>query len=353
MPAEWEVHAGTWLQWPHDQERLGFQLQLEGIWLAMVDALHQHESVYLIVADERQRDHVAHQLEYFAIGLEGVHFHIVPTNDVWARDNGPIFVTDKNGEVVIIDWEFNGWGNRFPHELDNQVPSRLAQRLGMRAHRPGMILEGGAVDVNGSGSFMATRSSILDPHRNPGMDQPEVEGILRKYLGVRHFIWLTGAGRGECEAWGDDTDSHIDLVAHFTAESTVLYNWTEDRSDPRWPMFARTRDELRSATNESGTSLTLVPLPVPQVHRVSAMASWHQTTLTVGAYSNYLVANGVVLVPVYGQADDERAKAIIQEQFPRRQVVGIDVVALIQYGGAIGCVTQPQPLAMPKGRHSG
>ena len=214
----------------------------------------------------------------------------------------------------------------------------------MPVFKPPMVLEGGAVEVNGTGTFMATRPSIIDPYRNPGMIQEEIEAILSKYLGVNHFIWLTGAGRGECEKWGDETDSHIDIVARFTGESTVLYNLTDDKSDPRYAMVSKTLEELREATTESGKTLTCIPLPLPQVYQVTTMTNWRQSTFTDAAYSNYLVANGLVLVPVFGHANDERAKAIISEQFPRREVIGIDAVGLIEDGGAIGCVTQPQPL---------
>jgi agmatine deiminase len=344
MPAEWEKHEGTWLQWPQNKVYRAYELKLEGMWLEMVDALHQRENVHIIIADERQRDHVANQLQYFAIGLENIHFYIIPTNDVWARDNGPIFVVNQVGDVAITDWRFNGWGERFPYDLDNLVPAAIGEQLSMPVLKPPMVLEGGAVEVNGCGTFMATRSSIIDPYRNPGMSQEEIEAILKEYLGVSHFVWLTGADRGECEQWGDETDSHIDLVARFTGVSTVLYNWTEDKSDPRYNMVTETLEELSEATTESGKPLTLVPLPLPQVYQVTTMTDWRQSTFTDAAYSNYLVANGVVLVPVFGQAHDARAKAIIAEQFPDREVIGIDAVGLIEHGGAIGCVTQPQPL---------
>ncbi len=236
MPAEWEPHDGTWLQWPQDKVYRGYELKLEGTWLAMVDALHRDETAHVIVADERQRDHVAGQLNYFGIGLDNVKLYVIATNDVWARDNGPIFVVNDDGDVAITDWEFDGWGKRFPCDLDTLVPAAIGRALSMPVFSPAMVLEGGAVEVNGTGTFMATRTSIIDPHRNPGRDQEQIEAVLRDYLGVRHFIWLTGAGRGECELWGDETDSHIDIVARFTDESTVLYNWTDDRSDPRlWP----------------------------------------------------------------------------------------------------------------------
>jgi len=343
MPAEWEPHEGTWLQWPQEKLYRGYELKLEGMWLAMVDVLHRHENVHIIVCDERQSDHVMAQLKYFDIGLENIDVHIIPTDDVWARDNGPIFVVNGGGEVAVTNWEFNGWAGRFECQLDNKVPAIIGEELNVPVFNPPMVLEGGAVEVNGRGTFMATRTSIIDPHRNPGKSQEEIEEILGDYLGVRHFIWLSGAGRGECERWGDETDSHIDIVARFTDESTVLYNWTDDKSDPRHDMFVTVHQELQEGTTESGKPLTLVPLPVPKVYQTSAMASWRKSAMTDAAYSNYLVANGVVLVPVFAHENDERGKAIIAEQFPDREIIGIDAVGLIEHGGAIGCVTQPQP----------
>ena len=348
MPAEWEPHEGTWLQWPQDKLYWGYELKLERIWLNMVDALHNHENVHLIVSGERQRDHVAYLLKYHAIGLENVDFYIIPTNDVWARDNGPIFVINEAGETAITDWVFNGWGERFPYDLDDKVPSAIGAKLNLRVFNAPMVLEAGAVEVNGKGTFMATRTSVIDPYRNPEMSQEDIETILSQYLGVTHFIWLTGAGRGECDQWGDETDSHIDIVARFTDESTVLYNCTNNLSDPRYRMLARSYEELKEATTEAGKTLTLVPLPLPEVHQTSKMTDWRVNTFSDAAYSNYLIANNVVLVPVYGHANDERCLKIIAEHFPGREIIGIEVVALIEHGGAIGCVTQPQPMPVTK-----
>ncbi len=228
MPAEWEPHEGTWLQWPQDMVYKRYELKLERIWLSMVEALHEHENVHLIVNGKRQRDHVAEQLLYHDIGLKNVDFYSIPTNDVWARDNGPIYVINGAGEVAITDWGFNGWGDRFPYDLDDQVPALIGEQVGIPVFKAPMVLEGGAVEVNGKGSFLATRTSIIDSFRNPGMSQADIEQILEQYLGVTHFIWLTGAGRGECDQWGDETDSHIDIVARFADETTILYNWTEE-----------------------------------------------------------------------------------------------------------------------------
>jgi agmatine deiminase len=343
--AEWEAHEGTWLQWPHDRIHPGYQMNLERIWLAMTRVLRGHEVVHIIAADERHRDHIARQLDYFGMGRENIDLRVIPTDDVWVRDNGPIFVVNDQDDLAITDWNFNGWGGRFDHPLDAQVSTHLAEQLKHPLFVAPMVMEGGSVSVNGRGTFMATDTSIINSNRNPGLEQADIEEILRDYLGVDHFIWLSGAGQGECEKWGDATDSHVDIVARFTGESTVIYNWTEDKTDPRFGLFTKVFEELQEAATESGKSLTLVPLPIPKngVHSLSDKIDWRTGTLTDGVYTNYYTANGVVLVPVYGNVNDERAKAIIGEQFPDREVVGIDVVSLIEHGGAIGCVTQPQP----------
>ena len=346
MPAEWEPHEGTWLQWPQNKIYSRYELKLEGIWLNMVDALNDHENVHLVVADDRQRDHVAAQCQYHGIGLHNVDFYLIPTDDIWARDNGPIFVINDKGGMAVTDWGFNGWGDRFDYKLDNQVPAKIAELMDLPIFKAPLVLEAGAVEVNGKGTFLATRSSIIDPYRNPGQSQADIEEVLSQYLGLNHFIWLTGAGRGECDLWGDETDCHIDIVARFTDEATLLVNWTEDTSDPRSDMCALSYAELQRSTTESGKSLNLVPLPLPQVHQTTTMTKWRKNTFTDAAYSNYLVANNVVLVPVYGHKNDDRSLKIIGEHFPDREIISIEVVGLIEHGGAIGCVTQPQPAAV-------
>ena len=345
MPAEWEKHEGTWLQWPHNKEYQGHQLQYERMWLMMVDVLRRHENVHIIAVDERHREHIEYQLGYFKIGLENVDLCIIPNNDVWVRDNGPIYVVDERGELAATNWQFNGWGNRFPHELNDRVPAAIAALTSVPLLNPPLVLEGGAVEVNGSGTLLATRSSIINPNRNPSKSQEEIEAMLRQFLGVTHFIWLTGAGGKEIDKWGGVTDSHIDGSARFTDETTVLYNWTDDSSDPRYPMFAQLKHELEEAMTEAGECLTLIPLPVPRngVYQISENKAWRKAKLTVGTYCNYYVANEVILVPVFGNVNDERAKAIIAEQFPDRKVIGIDAVGLVEEGGAIHCVTQQQP----------
>jgi agmatine deiminase len=351
MPAEWEPHEGTWLQWPHDDQWIDHQLKLEKIWLEMTAVLHEHENVHIIVPDVRRLEHLEHQLHFFGIGLRGIDFHIIPTNDVWARDNSPIFVVDKEGRLAVTNWKFNGWGERYKYDRDNQVPVRISAELSLPIFSPPLVLEGGGVEVNGKGTFLATRSSIVNENRNPGKSQKEIEAIISQHLGVKHFIWLTGTKTNDLSiGWADDTDTHIDTVARFTDESAILYAWTNDEADPRYGMLKKLEKELKEATTESGKCVTLVPLPLPQkgVYSTSRigpgpMRESPTPIYTDASYTNYLVANGTVLVPIFGNVNDDRALKVIGEQFPDRETIGINCVALIENGGAIHCVTQQQP----------
>jgi len=353
MPAEWEEHEGTWLQWPHDDQWPGYQLKQEKNWLLMAGALHEHENVHIIVQDERRREHIEQQLKFFDIGLENIDFHVIPTNDMWARDDGPIFVVNREGKLAITNWRFNGWGGRYEHEMDNQVPSRVGKGLSIPVFSPPMVMEGGAVEVNGKGTFMGTRTSIINPNRNSGKSQEDIEEIIKQYLGIKHFIWLTGMSADDPELGGEDTDCHIDGSARFVNESTVLYSWSDDETSSVFRRILKVHyDELRSATTESGKPLTLVPLPntkcpVYSTSHIGAGGSLTKSTEAIelgeGIYCNYLVANGVVLVPIYGDANDDSALKIIGEQFPDREIIGIDARTIYENGGMIHCVTQQQP----------
>lgn len=346
MPAEWTTHEGTWLQWPNDRNLRGYERDLERIWLTMADVLHENENVHILVCDEQHQEHVADQLDYYRIGIKNIDFNIIPTVDVWARDNGPIFVFDQLNQLCLTDWIFNGWGGRYPSHPENEVPERIGELRNIHVLKPTLVLEGGGVEVNGAGTFMATRTSILNPNRNPGKSQENVEQIIGKYLGVSHFIWLTGATKEENDLRGDVTDAHVDGAARFTNETTVLYNHTDDSSNPMYNTYMKRFQELQEATNEAGKKLTLVPLPIPEVgvYRTVIVDTIPSERVT-GTYCNYYVANNVVLVPVFGNKNDEQAKRIIGEQFPTRQVIGINVLGLVDYGGALHCVTQQQPLS--------
>jgi agmatine deiminase len=347
MPAEWEHHEGTWLQWPHEGPFPDQQIRLESLWLAMTEVLHQHEVVHIVVTDERGGEHLQNQVKYFGWDEKNIDIHVIPTNDVWARDNGPIFLVNDRGELAITAWNFNGWGERYPFQMDKLVPEKLSKTLSLPLFTAPITLEGGAIEVNGQGTLIATRSSIINPNRNPDKNQAEIEAVLKEFLGITHIIWLTGATREFCDAVGSETDLHIDGYARFTNESTVLYAWTDDESNIFYPVLNQHREELRRAKNESGKPLTLIPLPKPENETYSTLNTStrppFETTPSLAGYANFYIANNTVLVPVYGDINDASAKSIIAEHFPEREIIGLPAQVVADMGGMMHCVTQQQP----------
>lgn len=354
MPAEWEPHDAVWLQWPDERMRPtpGYQAKLEWIWIAMTRAMQPHVAVRIVVGDAAQHDHVTRQLRLFGVEDRNIELHILPIDDVWMRDNGPIFVVDDKGRVAVTDWNFNGYGEKSPvWQKDGAVPASLADLLGLPCFSTPLTTEGGSIEVNGTGTMMATESSILDPNRNPGLSREAIERGLGDHLGLSHFIWLPGAPPDVCAAFGDFTNWHVDIAARFAPSGAVLYCWSGDDNDPRTPYLKQHRATLETATDEAGRELDCVALPQPMIHSVSAVdfgSGPHPPgSLTDGAYTNYLVTNGIVLLPVYGRPEDDTVKAILAEHFPGREIVGIPTLTLTEEGGAIHCVTQQQPASSP------
>lgn len=347
MPAEWECHEGTWLIWPHNNTNAGSQLRLEHLWLRMSMVLTERENVHIIVTDEASKEHLQHQLSYFGLDESKIDIHIIPNDDVWARDCGPIFLVNESGEKAVTEWNFNGWGERYPYQKDRLVPEKVADALSVPIFNAPITLEGGALEVNGKGILIATRSSIINTNRNPGKDQIEIEAVIKEYLGIQQIIWLTGASREFCDVVGSDTDLHVDGYARFTDESTVLYSWTDDESNLFYSVLKQHHEELKNARTESGNPLTLVPLPKPENEMYSTLGSARrppfENILSLGTYANFYIANNLVLVPVYGDVNDSRAKGIIAEHFPGREIIGIPAWATAELGGMMHCVTQQQP----------
>lgn len=358
MPAEWEPHEAIWLQWPEPDMRgfPGYARKMQSTWLEMTSILADHVTVRIATANPFAAETVERDCERFGANMRKVEVHVVPVDDVWARDVGPVFVKDPSGELVVTDWNFNGWGE--PAAVigrDRNVAATIAAHLRLKREVGGIVTEGGAIEVNGTGTLMATRSSILNPNRNPGKSQHEAEATLSRLLGVSNFVWLSGAPPVDCYRLGDATDFHIDLVARFTGRNVVLANHTDDDSDPRKAFMDRHVAELRASTDEAGAPLEVIPLPCPHMQSISTVR-FSGTSVDVppgsptdAAYSNYLVTNGLVLVPAYGRPEDAQAKAIIAEHFPGREVIGISAISMTEQGGAVHCVTQQQPIATRAG----
>jgi agmatine deiminase len=336
MPAEWRRHKATWLSWPKDPvtwpERVP---QVQEIFLRMMELLSPHEMVNVLVDDDAAADAVRRRLtwpEATPHAHGGVRLHTVPTVDSWIRDYGPNFlVRASDGAVAFNDWAFNAWGGKYETLMaDTKVPSRLAPALGLPRFEPGLVMEGGSIEVNGRGVVMTTEQCLLNPNRNPHLGRDEIEHALCDYLGVQEVLWL-----GEGVA-GDDTDGHIDDIARFVAADTIVCAVEEDPADANYEVLQDNLRRLALARDLSGQPYRVIQLPMPG----PVMA---ETDRLPASYANFYIANRVVLLPVFGHANDQRAVDLLQPLFPDRQVIAINCEPLVWGMGAIHCVTQQQP----------
>ncbi|MCC6725102.1 MAG: agmatine deiminase family protein [Saprospiraceae bacterium] len=335
MPDETAPHEGTWLQFPHQyQYGTTYRNRLIDTWVAMTKELRTSEKVHIIAYNTTHKNWIISKLQAANVPLTNVDFRIFQTNDVWVRDNGPIFVEDNSGNLKIEDWGFNGWGNQAPYTKCNVIPTSVANAIGMPKVNLNatMKVEGGAFEVDGNGSFMATRSSILNANRNPGMTQAQAEAIFETNLGVTNFIWLDGVPGLEI------TDMHIDGFARFGNPNTIV---TMNNADLLyWEVPQADINTLYAAEDADGNPYTIVHLPLTQNNVVTA---YGKNLGYKGSYVNFYVANNKVLVPKYNDPKDAVAISILQSLYPGKTVVGIDVRNLYENGGMVHCVTQQQP----------
>ncbi len=330
MPPEEAPHEGTWLQWPHNRttgHALGEESDLikryEPAWVHMAKALHVGEKVHIIVYDDASRERVTQVLEGAGCDMKQIDMFVHRTDDVWIRDNGPIFVLDENKRLHITDWGFNGYGGKYDYKLSDEIPKLLARDLNLPVTSIPMINEGGSIEVDGNGTLMAKRSSILNDNRNKGWKQEDAEAYFRRYLGVTNFIWLEGQ-RGI-----DITDDHIDGTARFAINNTIVTFFRRD-------FLKRSEyDTLKRATNADGKPYTIVHLPLTRRKIVNG---------EYGSYINFYVGNKVVLMPSFDDPSDEAARNTLQALYGvDRKVVMVPMKEVMKDGGMVHCVTQQQP----------
>jgi agmatine deiminase len=341
MPAEWEAHAATWLSWPR-REGISFPDSFDRVTpalRAMVEVLIESEQVCINICNGVHEAEAREVLR--GLPMEQISFHLVPTNEPWCRDHGPIFLTRdidpksatgriRRGELAVVDWDYNAWGNKYPpFDLDEVAPTRVAEILDVPVFYPGMILEGGAIDVNGAGALLTTESCLLNKNRNPSLSRDEIEQRLRDYLGVREILWL---GDGIA---GDDTDGHIDDLARFVSEKTVITVVEENRGDENYEPLQENLARLQAMKiRDRATEVIKLPMPKKIMREGLRMPA---------TYANFYIANACVLVPTFADPADEAALSILRECFPNRRVIGIDCCELIWGLGAFHCLTQQQP----------
>ena len=331
MPAEWEPHAATWLSWPR-REGISFPDSFDRVLptlRAMVEALIESENVCINVCNGAHEAEARQVLR--GLSMERITFHRIPTNEPWCRDHGPIFLTrKKEPRLAIVDWDYNAWGNKYPpFDLDEVVPARVAEIFDVPVFYPRMILEGGAIDVNGNGALLTTESCLLNPNRNPNLNRDEIETRLRDYLGAREILWL---GEG---IEGDDTDGHIDDLARFVSGRTILTVVEENRDDKNYEPLRENLARLRKM-KIGNRKIDIVTLPMPN-------KIVRENLRLPASYANFYIANSCVILPTFADANDRIALSILQKLFPDRRVIGIDCRELIWGLGTFHCLTQQQP----------
>ena len=336
MPAEWEPHEATWLSWPHP-EGISFPDAYDAIppvLAKMIDALADSEKVCINVCDGEEEQTVRNHLAKANARTAHVEFHHIPTNEPWCRDHGPIFLVNgkKNpGPLSVVSWDYNAWGWKYPpFDLDEAVPARIAELLKLNIFYPGMVLEGGSIEINGTGTLLTTKSCLLNPNRNPTLTKKEIEQKLMDFLGIKKVLWL---GDG---IEGDDTDGHIDDLTRFVNRSTVVSVVEEDESDPNFLPLRENLALLKAMDIEDGTPLEVHTLPMPR----KIMRNGNRLP---ASYANFYIANSAILLPTFADANDKWAISVMERAFPDRKVVPIDCRDLIWGLGAFHCLTQQQP----------
>ena len=327
MPAEWEPHEATWIAWPHNREDWpGRFAPIPWVYGEIVRKLSAVERVRILVEDGGIEQRARRILHKVGANMEAVEFFPCPTNRGWTRDCGPIFVKNRRGETALTGWRFNAWAKYDDWRKDATVPAFLARSLKLPLFQPEMVLEGGSIDVNGAGVLLTTEECLLSPvqARNPGMSRGDVEKKLRDFLGIARVIWLRNG------IAGDDTHGHVDDLARFVAPDTVVVAAEADRADANHQALRENYLLLRKA----GLRAVKLPMPRPLVFAGRRLPA---------SYANFYIANGLVLVPTFNDANDRAALAVLARVFPDREVVGINCTDLIWGLGALHCMTQQQP----------
>jgi agmatine deiminase len=338
MPAEWEPHEATWIAWPHEKaDWPGKFAAIPWVYVEIVRLLALSETVRLLVDSPTARRRIRALLTQAGIDLKQVEFFLIPTDRVWTRDYGPIFVTNPVGEVALTDWQFNAWAKYPNWQRDDAVPAQLQQLLGLESWQPHagaqrVVLEGGSIDVNGQSLMLTTEECLLDTvqARNPGLTREQLEKVFAEYLGVQRVLWLNKG------ISGDDTHGHVDDLARFVDPDTIVTVVEPNAADPNHEPLLENRERLRGMAGLHGRALTVVELPMPE-------PVFFDGQRLPASYANFYIANDRVLMPTFNDSHDRLALGILADLFPGRQVIGIHAVDLVWGLGTLHCLTQQQP----------
>lgn len=336
LPAEWTTQSGIMLTWPHSKSDWQASLdKIDTLYTLLTKVITQYEKVLICCYDDDHIEHVTTLLNNAGINIQlQISFAISPSNDSWTRDHGPISIFEDN-QPLLLDFQFNGWGNKYPAELDNAITLNVYQqrKLGACKLIPSqLILEGGSIDSDGEGTILTTSQCLLSKQRNPNLSKQQLTDELKNTLGVDRILWLDH-GR----LVGDDTDSHVDMLARFCNPSTIAYTCCEQDNDEHFHELKKMEKELQHFTQKNGAPYQLLPLPIP-----TAKFSIDGKRLPA-SYANFLIINNAVLVPSYEDPADEIAMQAIRKCFPDREVIGIPSLPLIQQYGSLHCASMQLP----------
>ncbi len=339
MPAEWAKHEATWLTYPKNPD--SWPGKIETIYPSyhlFVKTLAECEMVHINVDDNTMLQHVKKELEAIGTNMQNITLHLIASNDAWCRDHGPAFLLNhNNSNRAIVNWNHNAWGGKYPYELDTQVPVRIHEYLveskkwkAESLFTPNIVMEGGSIDVNGCGDLLTTTSCLLNPNRNPQLNQDQIENYLRDYYGVENIIWL---GDGIV---GDDTDGHVDDLSRFVAPDTIVTVVEEDAWDENYEPLQKNLRMLNRCRLANGKQPTIVELPMPDI-------VFYDNQRLPASYANFYIANGKVIFPTYRCLADNQAAYILEALFPDREIIGIDSTDIIWGLGSFHCLSQQMP----------
>jgi len=336
LKAEWSAQSGIILAWPHPDSDWRNNLDAaEQVYCELTRHITRFEKLLIIYQDTEHLSHIRQRLTRQSIPWQAIKWCQAASNDSWARDFGPITVFD-NGQPILLDFTFNGWGNKYPAELDDRITRHLHDQGcldDIPIHSMDFVLEGGAIDCDGDGSLLTTRHCLLAPSRNPSLDQDGIEAFLSATLGIDRILWLE---HGELN--GDDTDSHVDMLARFCSRDTITFSHCDDPGDYHYSPLQAMQRELEQLRRKDGSPYRLVPLTLPQ-------AKYNDAGQRLPAsYANFLIINGAVLVPIYADpAADSLALQRLQSCFPGHEIIAINCLPLIQQYGSLHCVSMQLP----------
>lgn len=335
FPAEFAPHRATWLSWPHKEASWPGKIHtIFPSYTQFIKELTRGERVCINVRDEAMQQFAMEQLAGVGADFSKIDFYLHPTNDAWCRDHGPAFLVNPTAAQpkAIVDWNYNAWGNKYPpYDLDDVIPTRIAEKLGLPVFYPGIIMEGGSVEFNGKGTVMTSTACLLNKNRNPHLSQAQIEEYLCDYYGMEQVLWVDEG------IVGDDTDGHIDDTVRFVNEDTVITVIEEDKNDENYALLQHNLEQLKAMRLISGKQLNIVELPMPE-------ELIYEDQRLPCSYANFYIANESVIVPTFRSKRDEQALRIIEACFPDRRTIGIDSTDIIWGLGSFHCLSQQEPL---------